>query len=152
MLAASFEQQGVFSNAYRYYFKATNEKKILTCLIKVAEEGYESELDLFFTRACIDMMLRTTDLKKTKFLLEHAKQVCGSSPLIHMVEWVTECIMAEDFELVKKMILEDYAAVLKRDPTLVDKLDKICVKAFGESIKPPNAMQQMMSQMMGGGK
>lgn len=65
MLAASFEQQGIYSNAYRYYFKATNEKKVLTCLLKVAEEGYESELDLFFTRACIDMLIRSQDLKKT---------------------------------------------------------------------------------------
>jgi hypothetical protein len=60
--------------------------------------------------------------------------------------------LAKDFELVKKMLLEDYASVLKRDPSLEDKLDKVCQKAFGESIKPPNAMQQMMAQMMGGNK
>lgn len=126
MLAASFEQQGIYSNAYRYYFKATNEKKVLTCLLKVAEEGYESELDLFFTRACVDMLVRTADLKKTQFLLEHAKKACGASPLLNMVEWMIEGILAKDFELVKKMLLEDYAPALKRDPTLEDKLDKVC--------------------------
>lgn len=73
MLAASYEKQGIFSNAYRYYFKATNEKKVLTCMLKVAEEGYESELGLFFLRACVDMLLRSPVLAKTKFLAESGK-------------------------------------------------------------------------------
>lgn len=62
-------------------------------------------------------------------------------------------VEAGDFELVKKMVLEDYASVLGRDPLLIDKIDKICQKAFnGQSIKPPNPMQAMMAQMMGMGK
>ncbi len=73
MLAASFEQVGIFSNAYRYYFKALNEKKILSTMLKIAEEGYDSELDLFFTRACLDMLLRSTELAKIKFLHANGK-------------------------------------------------------------------------------
>lgn len=62
-------------------------------------------------------------------------------------------IESGDFELVKKMVLEDYAPVLRRDPTLVDKIDKVCGRAFnGQSLKPPNPMQQMMQNMMGMGK
>jgi len=151
MLAASYEQLGIFSNAYRYYFKAVNEKKVLVCLLKVAQEGYETELDLFFTRACLDMLLRSTDLKKVRYLHDNAKSHCGASPLLNFVEWLIECIEAKDFELAKKMI-EDYATVLRRDVAFEGKLDAVCQRAFGQSIKPPNPMQAMMAQMMGGGK
>lgn len=69
-----------------------------------------------------------------------------------MIEWLLAAIEEKDFVFVKKMVTEDYATVLKRDQVLEDKLDKVCQRAFNESLKPPNAMQQMMAQMMGGGK
>ena len=131
MLAASFEQLGIFSNAYRYYFKALNEKKILSTMLKIAEEGYDSELDLFFTRACLDMLLRSTELAKIKFLHVNGKQRCPASPLMNMMEFLIAAIEERDFEFVKKMMTEDYAVVLRRDPVLEDKLDKVCQRAFG---------------------
>jgi hypothetical protein len=121
-------------------------------MLKVAEEGYESELDLFFTRACLDMLMRSTDLKKTKFILENGKKMCGESALLNMIEWFVAAIEEKDFEFAKKMITEDYQPVLRRDPSLEDKFDKVCQRAFGEGIKPQNPMQAMMAQMMGGGK
>lgn len=75
------------------------------------------------------------------------------TPLINFVEFFIAAIELDDFEFAKKMILEDYAPVLKRDSSLVEKIDKVCVKAFnGKSITPPNPMQQMMSSMFGMGK
>lgn len=61
-----------------------------------------------------------------------------------MMEFLIAAIEERDFEFVKKMMTEDYVIVLRRDPVLEEKLDKVCQRAFGQSLKPPNAMQQMM--------
>lgn len=118
---------------------------IVAALDEVAKEGYEQELDLFYARACLDLLVRSNELAKTKHVLEAAKVNIGSSPLINFVDFLIAAIEEDDFELVKSMALEDYAIVLKRDGTLVDKVDKICQKAFNKSIKPVNPMQQMMA-------
>lgn len=69
-LAESYEGQRIFTEAYRYFFKARNAEKVCACMIEVAKEGYESELDLFYARACIDMLVRVNELAKTKYILE----------------------------------------------------------------------------------
>lgn len=104
-------------------------------------------------RTCLDLLCRSDEVSGTKFILEAAKTRVGSTPLINFVEILISAIEEDNFEIVKKMALEDYAPVLKRDGTLVDKVDKICQRAFkGQSIKPVNPMQQMMAQMFGGKK
>jgi hypothetical protein len=50
--------------------------------------------------------------------------------LLNLVDFLIASIEEADFELVKKMVIQDYASVLKRDGQLVDKIDKICQKAF----------------------
>lgn len=48
------------------------------------------------------------------------------------------------------MANNDFKKVLDRDPALYDKVDTICRKYFGQSIKPENPMQKMLQQMTGG--
>ena len=103
----------------------------MVCLAKVAEEGYESELDMFYARACIDFLLRCNELAKTKYILECAQQSVGSTPILNFVQFLLVGIQEGDYEFVKKLVLQDYAAVLKRDGLLFDKIDKICERAFG---------------------
>ncbi len=58
MLAQSFFEKEIYSQAYRYFFKARNEKMIVAALEKVADEGYEKERDLFYARTCLDLLVR----------------------------------------------------------------------------------------------
>jgi|LauGreDrversion4_2_1035121.scaffolds.fasta_scaffold1481823_1 hypothetical protein len=43
-----------------------------------------------------------------------------------MMEFLIAAIEERDFEFVKKMMTEDYVIVLRRDPVLEEKLDKVC--------------------------
>lgn len=49
------------------------------------------------------------------------------------------------------MATQDYAAELKRDPSLLDKVNTICEKYFNQPIKQASGMQAMLSNLMGGG-
>ena len=50
------------------------------------------------------------------------------------------------------MVNEDYGPICKRDPEIYSKINSICETELGNGIAPINPMQQMMKQMMGGGK
>ena len=76
------------------------------------------------------MLIRSNELAKSKYILEHAFKAVGSCPLLNLVDFLIASIEEKEFELVKKMVLQDYASVLKRDGQLVEKIDKICQKAF----------------------
>lgn len=69
-----------------------------------------------------------------------------------MVDLLFLCIEARNFEIVNKMVNEDYANVLKRDPTLSAKIDSICKNVFGQGTAPVNPMQAMMANLFSGGK
>ena len=114
---------------------------ICKCIAEVSKEGYPIELDLFYARACIDMLLRSTAVAKTKVILDEGRKVAGPSPLLNFVEFLIEALIAQNFEMAKTMTLTDYAQHLKRDPQLSDKVDKVCQKAFGQGFQPPNPMQ-----------
>lgn len=43
LLAQSFRKQGLYSRAYKYFFKSMNEKAICECLSNVMKSGYQSE-------------------------------------------------------------------------------------------------------------
>ena len=58
-LAESFKSEGIYSKAYKYYFKSRNEVEICQCLEKIIEYGYDSEKDLFIARACLDMLIKS---------------------------------------------------------------------------------------------
>ena len=55
-LGQSYKNQGLYSRAYKFYFRARNEIEIIGCMEKVMQAGYESEQDLFVARACLDML------------------------------------------------------------------------------------------------
>jgi hypothetical protein len=44
----------------------------------------------------------------------------------------------------------DFKKALDRDPMLFDKVDTICRKFLGKSIKPENPMAKMLQQFTGG--
>ena len=74
------------------------------------------------------------------------------SPILNFVDFLIEAIELEEFELIKQMANNDYSAVLKRDPSLYEKVNQVCMKYFnGATIKAENPMMKMMNQMMGGG-
>lgn len=62
------------------------------------------------------MLIRSTELAKTYYILESGKKMYGETPLLNCVEFVIEGLKAQDFEFIKKLVLEDYAPVLRRDP------------------------------------
>jgi len=151
-LAASYESQKVYTEAYRYYFKSCNQVKIVECLEQIMLEGYPSEYDLFYARAAVDMLSRQSEVARTEYIIQKGKDKCGATPILDLIEFYTMFLRAGNSQMLKKMCVEDYAQVLKRDPELEGKLDKICEKAFGEGFKPANPMQAMLANMMGGKK
>jgi hypothetical protein len=49
---------------------------------------------MFFARTAIDMLIRSTELAKTQFILESGKRIYGETPLLNVVEFVIEGIKA----------------------------------------------------------
>jgi hypothetical protein len=111
--------------------------------------GYQSEQDLFVARACLDMLLRSTDLSKTRAIRDHFTDVKDSSgaesPLLQFIEFLIEAIELEEFKLVNQMANNDFKKALDRDPSIYDKVDTICRKYFEQSIKPENPMQKLLA-------
>ena len=101
-------------------------------------------------RACLEMLIKSTDLAKTRAIRNHFSGMANSQ-LLNFLDFLIECIELEEFEMVKQMANQDYAAELKRDPSLYEKVNTICEKYFEESIKQKNQMQAMLSNLLGGG-
>jgi hypothetical protein len=155
-LATTYKDQGFVSGAYKNFFKCRKEQEIIKMLELTMPSGYQSEQDLFVTRACLDMLLRSKDLAKTRAIRENFSGVKDSSgapsPLLNFLDFLIEAIDLGEFDLVNQMANQDFKQALARDYVLYDKVDTICKKYFdGRSIKPENPMQKMLQQMMGGG-
>ena len=62
-----------------------------------------------------------------------------------------EAVKTHDLELIKQMANQDFATILKRDPSLYEKVNTVVEKNFeGQSIKEVNPMQAMLKGMFGG--
>ena len=72
--------------------------------------------------------------------------------MLNLITIIVDVIKDDNFDMYK-MILNIYGKQLMRDPAFREYLDRIAQYYFdGKTIKPPNMMQQMMSNMFGGGK
>ena len=91
--------------------------------------GYESEKDLFVARACLDMMIKSQDLEKTRAIRDHFRSL-PESVVLNFVDFVTECVELKEFEMIKQMANVDYAEELKRDRSLYEKVNTITEKYF----------------------
>jgi len=104
MLAATYKDEGDISGAYKNFFKARDDKEVISCLERAMTYGYQSEQDLFVARACFDMLLRSTEIAKTRGILAHfsdVKDTSGAdSPLLQFVEFLVEAIELKEFKLV----------------------------------------------------
>ena len=81
----------------------------------VMQEGYASEQDLFVARACLDMLIKSCELEKTRAIRAHF----ASTPqtlLLTFIDFLIECIELEEFEMVKQMADVDYRVELRRAP------------------------------------
>ena len=150
-LAVSYQSAGLHSKAYKFFMKSRNTEQVVSSMRLVMQTGYASEQDLFVARACLDMLIKSTELEKTRAIFNAFRGQTPPSPLLNFVEFLMEAIECEEFQLVKQMANQDYAIELKRDGTLHEKVNTICEKHFGETIKAPNQMQAMLSNLMGGG-
>ena len=70
LLGHSYSQSGLYSKAYKCFFKARNVEHICLCLEKVMGAGYESERDLFVVRAILDMLIKS-GLEKSGQILQY---------------------------------------------------------------------------------
>ena len=135
MLAASYKQHRLYSRAYKYFFKSRNVEEVCACMEHVMQQdGYQSEQDLFVARACLEMLIKSTELAKTRHIRQHFKDV-PQSAILNFVDFLIEAVEMEEFEMVKQMANVDYAIELKRDPTLYEKVNTISEKYFGHTIK-----------------
>ena len=71
MLAVSFRDSGLHSRAYKYFFKSRNVEQICLSMEHVMREGYASEQDLFVARACFEMLIKSTEIEKTRAIRAH---------------------------------------------------------------------------------
>ena len=103
-MAESFKNQGLFTRAYKFYFRARNEIEVIGCMEKVMKAGYESEQDLFVARACIDMLQRSKEISKAKAIRDHFKEIKDAdgapSPILNFVDFLIVGIEYEEIELI----------------------------------------------------
>lgn len=115
--------------------------------------GYDSERDLFVTRACLDMLIKSPDTTKAKAVMDYFRDTIADSPLLNFLELFIECIEMGEADMIKLLVSgEAYEAELKRDPSIYEKINTIYEKKFkGSSLKQVNPMQAMLGNLMGGG-
>ena len=89
------------------------------------------------------MLIKSPELAKTRQIRQFFRAQ-AQTPILNFVEVLVECIELGEFELVKQMADVDYAAELRRDPSLYDKVDTICQKYFQQPIRKANGMQAML--------
>ena len=99
--------------------------------------GYASEQDLFIARAIIEMLIKSSEIEKTKALRAHFASH-PQTALLNFIDFLIECIECQEFELVKQMANADYNSELKRDPSIYEKVNTICEKYFSQGIKKQN--------------
>ena len=92
MLAVSFRDRGLYTKAYKYFFKSRNAEQIIVCMEKVMQTGYASEQDLFVARACLEMLIKTTEIEKTRTLREHFRNSVPQTPLLTFLDFLLEAI------------------------------------------------------------
>ena len=66
ILAISYREMGLHSRAYKYFFKSRNVEQIAKSMQVIMATGYASEQDLFVARACIEMLIKSPELAKTR--------------------------------------------------------------------------------------
>ena len=162
MISQLYEKEEIFSKAYTYSLRAKDVQSAVTQIQKVMKNSYHSEQDLFIFRLCLEVIIRLKEdlvgVNKVQGILDHfinqknlyGHDVIEKSPLINLIKMIVEVLKIRDFELYKKL-LNMYGHCLERDAYFREYLDKIAQLYFGATIKPPNFMQQMMNNMMGGG-
>ena len=96
------------------------------------------------------MLIKSQELEKTRAIRNHFKSQ-PQTAMLTFVDTLIECVDLQEFELVKQMANVDYAAELKRDPSMYEKVNAICEKYFSQTIKKKNQMQAMLSNLLGGG-
>ena len=102
--------------------------------------GYESEQDLFVARSTIEMLIKEpSDTTKARALRDHFSSQ-PQTPILNFVDVLIECLELKEYDLVKQMATVDYAAELKRDTSLFEKVNTVCEKVFGQGIKKQNQM------------
>ena len=100
ILAVSYREMGLYTRAYKYFFKSRNADQVCICMENVMQTGYASEQDLFVARACIEMLIKSTELEKTRKIRAHfASQ--PETPILNFVDMLIECIELGEFDLVK---------------------------------------------------
>lgn len=66
LLAASYRDSGLHSRAYKFFFKARNVEQACRSMQVIMQTGYASEQDLFVARACLEMLIKSTEVSKTR--------------------------------------------------------------------------------------
>lgn len=160
-----YRQTGINSKAYTQSLRSQDVDGAIEAMKAVMKDAYYSEYDLFVTRLCLEVLIRcrTDDYavnKGVKHVVEHFRGLSAagygmdqiqSSPLLNFAEIACEIIKMKDFEAFKQL-LNHYAPALKRDDKLGEYLEKVVNIYFeGKTLKPPNPMEMMMKNMMGGG-
>lgn len=86
------------------------------------------------------MLIKSQEVAKTRTLREHFRDKVAQTPLLTFVDFLIEAIELQEFELIKQMANQDYAAELKRDSSLYEKVNTITEKYFSQGIKKANGM------------
>jgi tetratricopeptide (TPR) repeat protein len=100
-LALSYKEEGIYSKAYKNYYKSRNETEICLCMEKIIEYGYESERDLFLTRACLDMLVKSKEIEKAVTIREHFRSTVEQTPLLNFLDFFLECLKLGELGLIK---------------------------------------------------
>jgi len=150
LLGSSYRDAGLHSRAYKYFFKARNVAEVCRAMEAVMATGYASEQDLFVARACLEMLIKSQEIGKTRALRQYFKGQ-PQTPILNFIDTLIECLELEEFGLIKQMANVDYASELRRDGSLYEKVNTITEKYFDQPIKAPNQMQAMLSNLLGGG-
>jgi len=148
--------QTLFSKAYTFFLRANEIENAIVAIREVMLTGYKNEQDLFVARLCLEVLIR--NYKDQQRALSTVNTVLAafpeqaSSPFVTFVQMICEVINlggdGDDF----KQVVNLYKPQLSRDRSCIEYIDRIAKYFFNSTVKAPNPMQQMLNNMMGGGK
>ena len=55
---------------------------------------------MFIARACLDMLIRSTDISKARAIRDHFRGTVDGTPLLNFLDFFMECLVIKEIGLI----------------------------------------------------
>eukprot|EP01130_Rhizamoeba_saxonica_P015087 TRINITY_DN6704_c0_g1_i1.p1 TRINITY_DN6704_c0_g1~~TRINITY_DN6704_c0_g1_i1.p1 ORF type:complete len:280 (-),score=54.48 TRINITY_DN6704_c0_g1_i1:74-913(-) len=144
--ARVYARQKNFDSAQNHYIRGTLPEECAEMLIEWSDSGYQSEKDLYITRAVLGYMcLKKLDDANIVYTI-YTEATGIVSPLINYVKYLILTLQHYDYPVFEEL-REKYTISIKRDPIFTKYLD-ILAKSYYGVVKKQTGMGGLINTLM----